>query len=214
MPTQQELSVKDAVTHAIDDMAKAISERPGDGNQDQSIRARVATMMIEEFNPRNVVQVILAGHCVMFHAVMTASIRDTLRGDLETMRHATRSNIVAMNKSFHMNLDRLDRYRIPAAASQASAPATAVPPPEDKMQPAPSESPETEAPQITPAPTPEAPRSRVPIGAAQPQPQPQRPPQAASAQYAGNPANGNGPVATEPGKTVTPPPSASVSSPT
>src|ERR1019366_3764447 len=164
--------------------------------------------------PRNVVQVILAGHCVMFHAVMTASIRDTLRGDLETMRHATRSNIVAMNKSFHMNLDRLDRYRIPAAASQASAPAAAVPPPEDKMQPAPSESPETEAPQITPAPTPEAPRSRVPIGAAQPQPQPQRPPQAASAQYAGNPANGNGPVATEPGKTVTPPPSASVSSPT
>jgi hypothetical protein len=212
MPTQQELSVKDAVTHAIDDMAKAISERPGDGNQDQSIRARVATMMIEEFNPRNVVQVILAGHCVMFHAVMTASIRDTLRGDLETMRHATRSNIVAMNKSFHMNLDRLDRYRIRAAASQASAPAAAVPPPEDKMQPEPSESPETEAPQITPAPTPEAPRSRVPIGAAQPQLR--RPRQAASAQYAGKPANGNGPVATEPGKTVTPPPSASVASPT
>jgi hypothetical protein len=52
----------------------------------------------------------------------TKSIRETIPGELETTRQATRSNIVAMNKTFHMNPDRLDRCQMQAAAGQPVAP--------------------------------------------------------------------------------------------
>jgi hypothetical protein len=70
MPTLLEFSVKDVVTHVIDDIAKAISEHQGEGKQNQSVRAGVATTMIQDFHPSDVVQVMLAGQCVMFHAVI------------------------------------------------------------------------------------------------------------------------------------------------
>lgn len=159
MPTLLEFSVKDVVTHVIDDIAKAISEHQGEGKQNQSVRAGVATTMIQDFHPSDVVQVMLAGQCVMFHAVMTKSIRETIPGELETTRQATRSNIVAINKTFHMNPDRLDRCQMQAAASQPVAPDAAVPRPEDPTRPGPLE---TSAPPVTP--TPEVPRSRVPSG--------------------------------------------------
>jgi hypothetical protein len=201
MPTQPEFSVKAVITYVIDDIAKAISEHQGEGKQNQSVRAGVATTMIEDFHPSDVVQVMLAGQCVMFHAVMINSIRETLRGELETMRHATRSNIVAMNRSFHMNLDRLDRCQMHAAASQAVAPDAAVSRPENPIQPEPLETP---APQVTP--TLEVSRSRVPIGAAQP-----RRPQELTPNT-GAPATGHRPVPAEPGETAFPRPSASISS--
>jgi hypothetical protein len=203
MPTQQEFSVKDALAHIIDDMAKAISERQGEGKQEQSLRARVATAMIEEFRPQDVTQVMLAGYCVMFHAVMTDSVRDTLRGEMDNMRHATRSNIVAMNKSFHMNLELLNRYQITAAPSQTDALATAMPQPADTIQPGPAESAKAGA-TASPAPTPAAPQSRIPVGAAQPR-QPHAQNASQSTQHAQKSA---------PGESATPPPSASVSSPT
>jgi hypothetical protein len=120
MHAQAEFGVKDVFTHAIGDMAKAICERPGEGKQAQFVRARVAAAMIVDFLPRDAVQVMLAGHCVMFHEVMTDSILDTLRGQLDTMRTGTRSNIVALNRAFHMNLDRLDRYQTRQAAGEAA----------------------------------------------------------------------------------------------
>lgn len=157
MSTQQQVSVKDIITHVIDDMARAISERQGEGKQEQSIRARVATAMIEEFRPQDVTQVMLAGYCVMFHAVMTDSIRDTLRGEMDNMRHATRSNIVAMNKSFHMNLDSLNRHQISTATSQTGALAAATPQPAETIQTEPAESPEAATP-ASPPPTPAPPQ--------------------------------------------------------
>ena len=204
MSTQQELSVNDAIAHVIGDMANAISERQGEGRQEQAVRARVATAMIEDFRPKDVAQVMLAGYCVMFHAVVTDSIRDTLRGELDTTRHATRSNIVAMNKSFHMNLDRLDRYRKRATAGEPVA--AAVPQPDETIQPRASEPPEVESPAAVTTPAPATAQPRVPVGAAQPRQQSNQPVQ--------NPANGNGAVPAAPGETTTPPSSASVSSPT
>jgi hypothetical protein len=189
MPTLLEFSVKDVVTHVIDDIAKAISEHQGEGKQNQSVRAGVATTMIQDFHPSDVVQVMLAGQCVMFHAVMTKSIRETIPGELETTRQATRSNIVAMNKTFHMNPDRLDRCQMQAAAGQPVAPDAAVPRPEDPTRPGPLE---TSAPPVTP--TPEVPRSRVLIGAAQLR-RPQEPtsnasaPKKATGPYQRNPVN-------------------------
>jgi hypothetical protein len=79
------------------------------------------------FRPRDAIEALLAGHCVMFHEVMVDSVHDTLRGELDTMRRGTRSNLVALNKAFNGNLDRLERYQLrPSEGSREAAEAQAA----------------------------------------------------------------------------------------
>lgn len=93
----------------IGDMAKAVCERKGETKQQQFTRSQVVVDMILGLRPRDVLEAMLAGHSVMFHEVLVDSVHDTLRGELDTMRRGTRSNLVAMNKAFTANLDRLER---------------------------------------------------------------------------------------------------------
>ena len=111
MDTSAAFGFRELFNHVIGDMAKAVSERNGETKQQQSARAQAVVRMIMGFLPRDVIEAMLAGHCVMFHEVMTDSVRDTLRGELDTMRRATRATIVAMNKAFGNNLARLERYQ-------------------------------------------------------------------------------------------------------
>jgi hypothetical protein len=111
MDTSAAFGFRELFNHVIGDMAKAVSERNGETKQQQSARAQAGVRMIMGFLLRDVIEAMLAGHCVMFHEVMTDSVRDTLRGELDTMRRATRATIVAMDKAFGNNLARLERYQ-------------------------------------------------------------------------------------------------------
>jgi hypothetical protein len=111
MDTQAEFGFKQLFSHVVGDMAKAVCERNGESEQQQFVRSQAAVHTIMSLLPRDVIEAMLAGHCVMFHAVMTDSIRETLRGEIDTMRRGTRSNIVALNKVFCDNLDRLERHQ-------------------------------------------------------------------------------------------------------
>ena len=122
MDTQPAFGFKELFAHVIGDMAKAICERNGETQQQQFLRSQAAAHMIMGFLPRDVIEAILAGHCVMFHELMVDSIRDTLRGELDTMRRATRSNIVAMDKAFGNNLTRLERYQMRPSEGRRDAP--------------------------------------------------------------------------------------------
>jgi hypothetical protein len=92
-------------------MANAICERFGETKQQQAVRAMSAAHAIMGFMPRDVAEVTIAGHCVMFHELMTDSVRLTLRGETGPMRRATRSSIVAMDNAFGKNLERLEHYQ-------------------------------------------------------------------------------------------------------
>ncbi len=100
---------KELFTFMIGDMGKAVCERKGETKQQQFTRSQVVVDMILGLRPRDVLEAMLAGHSVMFHEVIVDSVHDTLRGELDTMRRGTRSNLVAMNKAFTANLDRLER---------------------------------------------------------------------------------------------------------
>jgi hypothetical protein len=121
----QHLSFAELFTHIIGDMARAISERPNEIKQQQFIRMQVATRMILGLEPRDVIEAMLAGQTIMFHALMTDSIHDTLQGQIDTMRHGTRSNIVTINKAFHMNLGKLERYQTRLSEGTREVSATA-----------------------------------------------------------------------------------------
>jgi hypothetical protein len=132
----QDFGFKELFTHIVGDMAKAVRARNGETEQQQFVRSQAAVHMMMGFLPRDVIEAMLAGHCVMLHEVMTDSIRGTLSGEVDTMRRATRNNIVALDKAFGNNLARLERYRlrpsegsrdktadVPAETENAAAPA-------------------------------------------------------------------------------------------
>src|SRR3954447_9783972 len=104
-----EIGLKELLTHVIGDIAKALSERNGESRDQQIGRLQAATYAIMAFSPNDPIQLILAGHCVMFHALIVDSVRATLSGQPEATRRATRSGIVAMNRAFANNLARLER---------------------------------------------------------------------------------------------------------
>lgn len=143
MDQQPAFTFQDLFSHVIGDMAKAIAERDGETQDQQFARSQAAVHMILGFLPRDVIEAMLAGHCVMLHEVMTADVRATLRGDVGKTGRGTRSNVVGLNKAFNDNLDRLERYRQrPAEGSRdgpeaqtIATPESACPPPTATTEP-------------------------------------------------------------------------------
>jgi hypothetical protein len=109
MENQEQSGFKEMITHVISDVAKAVCERPGESRQQQIARTQAATRMVLNLRPRDVLETMLSGQSVMLHAVLADSIRDSLLGEIDVMRRGTRSNIVALNRAFHMNINRLDQ---------------------------------------------------------------------------------------------------------
>lgn len=161
MTTTAEFGFTQLFTHVVGEIAKAVSERGGETVQQQFARSQAAMHMIMSFLPRDVIEAMLAGHCVMLHETMTASVHDTLVGEQDAARRATRSNIVALNKEFNSNLGHLERYQARPAlgtrdaqearpAERAAAGPTAAPQAAPKA-----------APKDTPANVPQAPKPAV-----------------------------------------------------
>ena len=111
METQPEFGFKELVTHLIGDMAKAVSERPGEATQQQTTRLRAATYTVLGLQPRDVTEAMLAGHCMMFHELLVDSMRNSMRGEADTVRRATRASIVSINQAFDNCLSRLEYYQ-------------------------------------------------------------------------------------------------------
>jgi hypothetical protein len=131
----------DLFTFVIGDMAKALAERDGENPERQFARSQAAAHLILGFSPRDGIEAMLAGHCVMLHEVMTADVRSTLRCDVDPKRRGPRSNLVGLNKAFNDNLDRLERCQLrPSEGSRDAPEATpgpdeAGPPPDDATEP-------------------------------------------------------------------------------
>jgi hypothetical protein len=128
MDIQSAFGFQELLTHVVGDMARAVCERPGETRREHHARSEAAAHMIMGFFPRDVIEAILAGRCVMFHEMMTDSVRDTMRGEVDSTRRATRGTIVAMDKAFGANLTRLEHYRArPAEGNRDMPEETAAP---------------------------------------------------------------------------------------
>jgi hypothetical protein len=121
MDTKPAFGLNEVLAHIVGDIAKAVSERPGESQHQQFTRTQAAAQTILAFRPGDAIEAMLAGHCLMFHEMIVDSIPATMRGMTDTERRATRSNIVAMDKAFGNNLIRLERYRARDAAAEPEA---------------------------------------------------------------------------------------------
>jgi hypothetical protein len=127
MDTQPEFGFRELFTHLLGDMAKAMSQRAGEPKERHFARTQAATHTILAFSPRDSIELMIAGHCVMFHEMIVDSVGDTLRGEADPAHRAARGTIAAMDKAFGNNLERLERYqrRRPEGQRDASVEAAA-----------------------------------------------------------------------------------------
>jgi hypothetical protein len=116
MDTQPAFGLEDLLTHLITDMAHAVSERAGEPPTQRSARARAAVQTILAFLPRDGIETMLAGQCVMYHELIVDAVHTSLRDEQNA------SNIAAMDRAFGCNLDRLRRYRADQAEVAPDAP--------------------------------------------------------------------------------------------
>jgi len=123
MDDVQNSSFIDLITSIVGGTASGLCERAGETKERQPARVMAIIRMVMSLLPRDAMEAMLASHCVMFHELMVDSARDTLRGEVETARKATRSSIVAMDKCFRANLAELERYQKRNAQGSRDAPA-------------------------------------------------------------------------------------------
>lgn len=127
MPPSPDASFQSLFTHLIGDMAKAIAERPGENEAQRLIRLNATVRLIVGLAPRDGLEAMLAGHCVLFHALIVDGVKAPLHAETEAVRRSGRSGVVAMNRAFLGNLAELRRCQArPAEGERGVAPAEAA----------------------------------------------------------------------------------------
>ncbi|HEX3996847.1 MAG TPA: hypothetical protein VHX39_37235 [Acetobacteraceae bacterium] len=97
------------------DMAKALAERHGEPPEQKFARLQAAVHMIMGFLPRDVIEAMLASHCVMFHELMLDGVRDRFRARERKEIRAETQGVLALNKAFCGNLGHLKQYQTRSA---------------------------------------------------------------------------------------------------
>jgi hypothetical protein len=112
MQTQPTAAPTSLLTQIVAGVAQALSARAGESvcesTGEHAGRTRIAAATIMDFAPRDTVEAMLAGHCVMFHHLIVEDVEVMRRGE---QGRVTRAGIVAMDRAFGANLTRLARYR-------------------------------------------------------------------------------------------------------
>jgi len=122
MEPQPAFGFKELFTHLVGNVAKAVSERDGETREQQLNRSRAAVHTIMGMRPRDAIEVMLFGQCLMIHEVLIDTVHRTLHGESDIHRRATRSGIVAMAKAFGNHLVQLERYQARPAEGRRDMP--------------------------------------------------------------------------------------------
>ena len=117
MDTEPEFTLRDLLTHICGGVAKAVATRPGESEKHQYIRVQAAGLMVLAFSPRDSIEAMLAGRCVMLHEMIVDGVGKIMCPDEAARRPPTSAAIVSMDRAFGANLTRLERYQTRRAQS-------------------------------------------------------------------------------------------------
>jgi hypothetical protein len=104
-------------------IAEAICDRPDDTTAQRAARFGAVTASVNELQPRDAVEVMLAGMAVTHAYLIEDAARDLLRGQDDRLKARTRSAIVALDRGMFGFLKELRQVQ----ASRYEAEATAKP---------------------------------------------------------------------------------------
>jgi hypothetical protein len=105
----------DLVDYVLNDIVEALTNRP---TMTQSRRDAVATMvrtMVMGLCPRDVMQLMVAGKAVLFHALTIDAVRNLPDDDLGTLKLRAQSGVAGLDRTTTRNLEILTRLQARAA---------------------------------------------------------------------------------------------------
>ena len=116
---------------------ETVGERADDTPARKSIRHATTVFSVMAFLPRDAVELMLAGQCVIFDHVLRDGARDLLRGQEEKVKSRVRPQLVSAGNAFLKHLDRATQLQKRPIEQIAALPhAEEEPVPAEKAKPA------------------------------------------------------------------------------
>jgi hypothetical protein len=143
MQAPPEFGFQQLVSELLRGLAGAVAERPGQTEAQRFARHQTAIFSVMAFLPRDAIETMLAGQCVMIDHLLRDAVSDLLRSETAAGKLRIRSQVTALGRQFLKHLDQFCRMRArpdeqPAAPAQASPESSPNPPisPEPARHPA------------------------------------------------------------------------------
>jgi hypothetical protein len=99
------------IAACLDDLARVLSDRPDVPEDQRPAHAGATKRLILSFRPQDAMQLMLAGHAVLFSTLAADGARDIMRGLAEPMKSRARSNVTAMGRLVSKHVDTLIRLQ-------------------------------------------------------------------------------------------------------
>jgi hypothetical protein len=104
MITDQGFTLQDAMDELCNGVIEAVAERPGETAAMRSIRRQTVAHTVTSFQPRDPLEAMLAGQCVIFDQVFRDAMRASTRGQPAATTFRTRSQIHGTGRMFLAHL--------------------------------------------------------------------------------------------------------------
>jgi hypothetical protein len=111
------------VTELLRGLADTIADRPGETESQRFARHQTAIFSAMAFRPRDAMETILAGQCVMLDHLLRDATRDLLCSEAEPAKRRIRSQLTALGRLFLQHLAQLRQLQsLPVQQAAASSP--------------------------------------------------------------------------------------------
>ena len=107
---------------ALTEIVHAISDRGGLTTAEYDAKAEDTWTLIESFQPRDAIDLMLTGQLVAFNAVFADATRDVLRGMEDSIKQRTQSGLIAMVRLTQGHVDRLAKRGNQPYQTEVAAP--------------------------------------------------------------------------------------------
>jgi hypothetical protein len=109
MQTDSDLQYLSAMSEITREVIQTVADREGDSQPRQSARQHATAWSIASLQPRDPVETMLAGHCVIFDHLLRDAARDAFGTPTAEIRLRVRSQVLAIGKLFLAQLERLEQ---------------------------------------------------------------------------------------------------------
>ena len=133
MQAQPAFGFEQLVTELLRGLADAVADRPGETEAQRFGRHQTAIFSVMAFLPRDALETMLAGQCVMFDHLLRDATRDLLRNDAAPSKLRIRSQLMALSRLFLKHLEQWRQLQARPAQQTAASPGAE---PEPKPNPA------------------------------------------------------------------------------
>jgi hypothetical protein len=134
MQAPSEFGFEQLITELLRGLADAIADRPGETEAQRYARHQTAIFSAMAFLPRDAMETMLAGQCVMFDHLTRDAARDLLRNEAEPVKRRIRTQVTGLGRLFLKLMAELRRLQSRSGQQTAASPHARPVPPTDPAQ--------------------------------------------------------------------------------